>query len=117
MFGPELIEARLQLPVRPFTGAEPARPLQRNDAARLVHVGEHQACRVTIAPDHARQAGDALARDFDIHLVGDKGRAFEFDLRPEHAEVAHDASDGRVAGIERDYASVVDAISGLLTPL
>src|SRR3981189_2796271 len=34
VFGPKLIEPRLQLLVGPFAGAEPARPLPRDDAAR-----------------------------------------------------------------------------------
>jgi hypothetical protein len=38
MFGPEPFEARLELPVGPFAGAQLARPRQRNDATRLAHI-------------------------------------------------------------------------------
>jgi hypothetical protein len=43
MFGPEPFDARQQFAMRPFAGAQFACPIQRNDAAVLADIGEHQA--------------------------------------------------------------------------
>ena len=75
MLGQKLIEARPEFPVGPFGLAQLLCPGQRNDVACLAPVGEHQPRRVTVAPDHARMTGDALALDFEIHPVRDKGGA------------------------------------------
>jgi len=56
MFGPELVEARLELPIDAFAVAQLARPLQGNDIARLGHRREHQAGSVAVAPDEAGHA-------------------------------------------------------------
>ena len=116
-YGPKLIEARLELPVLALIGPQLARQAQRNNALRFARLRKNQSCREAIAPDQPRRTGNSLAFDFEIHLVRDQGRMFEFDLRPVWGEIAHDAGKCRTAVVERDDTAVIDPASGTLTTL
>jgi hypothetical protein len=62
-------------------------------------------------------AGETPALDLEINPVGQHGRIVEFDLGAVPAEIAHGAGKSRIARVERDDSAVIDAVSGMLTPL
>ena len=100
VLGQDLIEARLEPPVGPFAGAQLARPVQRNDVARLV-APAHWKTPGRPRSGRARPGGPGTrgpcARSRNRPRSGNDGRIFKFDLCAALAEIAHDAVERRVA--------------------
>ena len=54
-------------------------------------VGEDETGLGLIAPDQACEAGEPLAFDGEVELVGKDGAALDYDLGAARAEIANDA--------------------------
>src|SRR3954469_12720388 len=107
----QLLETRAQQSIGSLTVPQFPREIERDHVRGLRHVGKDQPCRLVVAPDQPRAAGEIAPPDAEIETIGQQRRPFEFDLGAAGAEIAHDARERRSARIEGQHTAVIDAVA------
>src|SRR5215475_645919 len=97
-FAKQLVDAALELTLLFLAAAQPRVEVALGFVAD--HGAEREADAVRLPPDHAGEVRASLARDGQVHLLGNAGRGIEFDAGAMVAEIADHAVHGRAALVD-----------------